>query len=65
MGQPNRTYTLDEASEELNISRETIERLLPALGVSQSGDAPTLTEDQVNKIVDLMNDPDASGDATK
>jgi hypothetical protein len=57
MKQPTRTYTLDQAAEELHISRETLERLIPNLPNSSSRSGEPISEDELNQIVDLMNDP--------
>jgi hypothetical protein len=59
--QTPRTYTLDQAAQELHLSRETIEEVLPQLagGSHRAGDR--LTEEQLNEIVDLLNnDPTRS-----
>lgn len=61
MNTNNRTYSLDEAAEELHLDRETIERLLPKLGGGSQRAGDRLSEDQVNEIVDMLNnDPSAA-----
>lgn len=55
MNQNPRTYTLEEASKELNINRETLERLLPQLNAGSQRTGDRITEDELNRIVDLMN----------
>lgn len=62
MDQPKRTYTLDEASQELNISRETLERLLPNLAGASQQPTNHISEDTLNQIVDLLNDPNNTAD---
>ena len=60
MDQPKRTYTLEQASQELNISPETIERLLPNLSRGSQREGDQISEDELNQIVDLLNDPNNS-----
>ncbi len=62
MDQPKRTYTLDEASQELNISRETLQRLLPNLAGASQQPTDHISEDTLNQIVDLLNDPNNTAD---
>ena len=62
MDQPKRTYTLDEASKELNISPETLQRLLPNLAGASQQPTDHISEDTLNRIVDLLNDPNNTAD---
>ncbi len=55
MQKEQRTYTLDQAAQELHISRETLERLLPNLGGGSQRSGDRLTEDELNQIIDLLN----------
>lgn len=55
MEQQTRTYTLDEAARELNLSRETIERVLPLIGGGTHRTGDRLSEDELNQIVDRLN----------
>lgn len=57
MNLPKRTYTMDQAVEELHISRETLERLLPNLPNSSVREGSEISEDELNQIVDMLNDP--------
>ena len=50
-----RMYTLDEVMKELNVSEEVLLQMLPKIGVN-TGLPNELSEDQVNRIVDLLND---------
>ncbi len=62
MNQPKRTYTLEQASQELNISPETLERLLPNLSRGSQREGDQISEDELNQIVDLLNDPNNTTD---
>ena len=62
MDQPKRTYTLEQASQELNISQETLERLLPNLAGGSQREGNQISEDELNRIVDLLNDPNSTAD---
>ena len=62
MDQPKRTYTLEQASQELNISPETLMRLLPNLAGAAETPTDHISEDTLNKIVDLLNDPNNTAD---
>ena len=62
MDQPKRTYTLAEASQELNISSETLQRLLPNLAGASHEPTDHISEDTLNRIVDLLNDPNNTAD---
>ena len=65
MDQPKRTYTMEQAVEELHITRETLERLLPNLPNSSVREGSDITEDELNQIIDMLNDPNyKSGAAT-
>ncbi len=57
MNMPKRTYTMDQAVEELHITRETLERLLPNLPNSSVREGSDISEDELNQIVDMLNDP--------
>jgi len=58
MEQSNRTYTLEEASSELHVSKEVLTELLPKLGAGIADRSPLyLTEDELNQAVDLLNAP--------
>ena len=57
MDQPKRTYTMDQAVAELHITRETLERLLPNLPNSSVREGTEISEDELNQIIDMLNDP--------
>lgn len=58
MEKSKRTYTMEEAVEELHISRETLERLIPNLPNSSARRGEAITEDELNQIVDMLNNPE-------
>lgn len=54
---PKRTYTMEEAVAELHISHEMLERLIPNLPNSSARRGEPITEDELNQIVDMLNEP--------
>ena len=65
MNQPKRTYTLDQAAEELHISRDTLERLIPNLPDSTARTGEPISEDELNQLIDMLNNPDNAFSETK
>jgi hypothetical protein len=58
MESSNRRYTLEEAVNELHVSEEVLAELLPKLGDHIAKRSPLyLTEDELNRAVDLLNAP--------
>jgi hypothetical protein len=56
----NRTYTLEEATNELHVSEEVLTELLPKLGSDVPKRSPLyLTEEELNRAIDLLNAPEA------
>lgn len=64
MDRPKRTYSLEEAVQELHISRETLEKLLPNLPNSSVRLGEPISEDELNQIMDMLNDPDYKASAS-
>lgn len=59
MASTGRTYSLEEACKELHVSREELEEALTRIersAIRPSGER--ITEEELNRVVDVLNDPD-------